>query len=395
MATDRREPVPYPALARVDGHAVARSTSAIREDRPGEEPLLWFPRSDVDASALAALDADAWRPGGEDLAEFVAFRSDDVDLVLVDGYLGAGDDDPDTTIKQFPVWGDARDLIDVLDVRPTPAADVDDDGSIHYLSVARNDWKRPVVEGSQMLAQAIVAASREAPGRRVVSASMVFPRVADPRKAYAIELDEVATGRTFSSYGARAVQDGRVCGAGMVLLDVMAPAVIRHADAAPDIVGPYDATPYDMSVTGRDLRMVDNAYTGDPDAPVGPPELSVWVRFREVPDDLAIHAALLAQFTGHISIAAAMRPHAGVGQHQAHRTLSTAVNAISLSIHADVRADEWMLYHHRSTFAGDGMTHSSCRVLTEKGEPVASFTTDCMVRGFANPGQAIDEKTTL
>lgn len=399
MATPRREPVPYPAQATAAGRRVARSTAAVREDRPGEEPVLWFPRVDVDAEVLGSLDDKAWWPGEGPLSDFVAFDGDQVELVLVDGPIDlvdpadpSIDEHPDTTIKAFPVWGDAADLIAVLDMQPEVR---DDDGIIRYVSEARDDWKRPVVEGSQMLAQALVAASRQAPGRRVVSASMVFPRAADPRRPLSIELDEIAAGRTFSSFGARAVQDGRICAAGTVQLDVMAAAVIEHADPPPDVVGPYGAVPYDMSVTGRDLRMVDDAYTGDPDAPVGPPELSAWVRFREVPEDQALHAALLTQFMGHMSIAAAMRPHAGIGQWQAHRTLSTAVNAISMSIHADIRADRWMHYHHRSTFAGDGMTHSSCRVLTEAGAPLASFTTDCMVRAFANPDQVVDERTTL
>jgi acyl-CoA thioesterase II len=63
-----------------------------------------------------------------------------------------------------------------------------------------------------------------------------------------------------------------------------------------------------------------------------------------MPEDPCIHAVLLAQFTGHVSIAAAMRPHAGIGQSQVHRTLSTAINAITIAFHADARADEWMLY---------------------------------------------------
>jgi acyl-CoA thioesterase len=149
-----------------------------------------------------------------------------------------------------------------------------------------------------------------------------------------------------------------------------------------------------MSVTGRDLRIVDGAYTGDPDAAAGPPVLDAWVRFREVPDDRPIHAGLLAQFTGHMSIAAALRSHAGIGQDQSHVTLSTAINAISLSLHADVRADRWMLYHHRSTFAGDGMTHAECRVHDEGGSLVASFTVDAMVRDFADPSKA-DARTGL
>jgi acyl-CoA thioesterase-2 len=149
-----------------------------------------------------------------------------------------------------------------------------------------------------------------------------------------------------------------------------------------------------MSVTGRDVRIVDDAYTGDPDARLGPPEIHAWVRFRDVPDDQPIHGALLAQFTGHMSIAAALRPHPGVGQSQAHRTLSTSINAISLSIHSEVQADRWMLYSHRSTFAGDGMTHSECRVHSEDGLFVASFTVDATVRAFADTAQ-VDPRTAM
>ena len=155
-----------------------------------------------------------------------------------------------------------------------------------------------------------------------------------------------------------------------------------------------DIEPFDMGVVGRELRIVDGAYTGDPGAPVGPPVLDVWVRFRPLPDDPALHAGALAQLTGHFSIAAALRPHAGVGQDQAHRTLSTAVNAISLSLHADVRVDQWLLYHHESTFAGDGMTHSTCRVHTEDGALVASFTVDAMIRELP-PRRGRDQRTAL
>jgi len=277
-------------------------------------------------------------------------------------------------------WGDVADLVALLDVQPA--------GEGRFTSTPRGDaGGRPVVEGSQLLGQAIVAASRLVPGRRAVSSSMVFVRAADAQAPYDLMLEAIATGRTFAAHAVRAVQGDRTCAAGTVLLDATAPDVIRHAEPPIDGSGPDDATPYDMGVTGRDLRIVDDAYTGDPGAPVGPPELDAWVRFRDVGDDAALHAGLLAQFTGHLSIAAALRPHEGVGQDQAHVTLSTAINAISLSIHADVRVDRWLRYHHRSTFAGDGMTHAECRVHDETGALVASFTVDAMVRAFADPAR--------
>lgn len=353
------------ARASVDGVVVAETAAAQRVDVEDAAPELWFPAADVQDPRL-----------GREGPLGVAFDPEQVLVELVDG---------DTTVR-FPNWGDALDLVDVLDVQP--------DGDLRWVGTARSDWRRPVVEGSQLLGQAIVAAGRHVPGRRVVSASMVFPRAADARVPYAVELDPVSEGRTFAALGARAVQGDRVCGAGTLLLDVTAPDVIRHAEPPPSVGGPDGAVPYDMGVTGRELRIVDDAYTGDPDAPVGPPELDAWVRFRPLPDDPPIHAGLLAQFTGHLSIAAALRPHAGIGQAQAHVTLSTAINAISLSLHANVRVDRWLLYHHRSTVAGDGMTHSECRVHDEEGALVASFTVDAMVRGFDDPGRG-DYKSAL
>jgi acyl-CoA thioesterase len=245
-----------------------------------------------------------------------------------------------------------------------------------------------------MLGQAIVAAGRHAPGRRVVSASMVFMRAASTAEPLRIHLDELSNGKNFTTLAPQVRQSGKLCASGIMLLDATAPDVIRYAAAPPSTGGPYASEPYDMSVTGRDVRFVDGAYTGDPNAPIGPPVLDAWVRFRHVPEDPHLHAALLAQFTGHASIAAALRPHAGIGQSQAHRTLSTAINAINISFHANDRADRWMLYRHHSTFAGDGMTHSECRVHNSEGQLLASFTVDAMVRAFASD-RPVNERTSL
>ena len=380
---DAPTPAGYPVRAIVGGKTVAVSTGAVRVDRVAAAPQLWIPRADVSAAALNRADGH-WVQGRGDLTDYVTVDPDQVLLEIVDTV--DGDAERDVTTKRFPNWGDATHLIEIIDVQP--------DGP-RYLSAARADWRRPVVDGSQILGQTIVAASRRAPGRRAVSASMVFVRGADSTSTYSIELDPVTEGRTFTSLRATATQHDRTCAFGTVLLDTTASDVIRHTDPAPDVAGPYDSMPYDMGVTGRDLRIVDAVYTGDPDATVGPPELSAWVRFRDVPDDQPIHAGLLAQFAGHMPIAAALRPHAGIGQDQAHRTLSTAINAISLSIHRHIRADRWMLYHHRSTFAGDGMTHSECRVYDEDGDLLASFTVEAMVRAFADPASPADYRSSM
>jgi acyl-CoA thioesterase-2 len=428
-------PCPLPARAWWGEQMVAETMAAVRVEEPGAPPALYFPCADVrldlfrdderrttcpakgparlwsidppaDGAADSSAPTSAW--GGPDvpdtsdgsdvlwsfteppdglewLSGLAAFDHDRVRVELVDA--DAGTAPRDVTLKRFPTWGDATDLVDVLDVRP--------DGERRYVSVARTDWRRPVVEGSQMLGQALVAAGRHAPGRRAVSAHMVFLRAADGSRPLTVALEELSAGRTFTSVAVRVDQDGRRCASGTLLLDATAPEVIRHAVAPPDVPGPYESEPYDMAVTGRDIRVVGGAYTDDPNAPVGPPTLDAWVRFRDLPHDGYLHAALLAQFTGHMSIAAALRPHEGIGQRAAHRTLSTAIIAIGLSLHGEVRADRWMLYRHHSTFAGDGMTHAECRVHDVTGALLASFTVDAMVRLFPGGATAVDARSAM
>lgn len=352
-----RQPFPYRVRAWRDGELVVDTRDATRLEEPDKAPVLLVPGEGT--GGLVPLDHDALR------------------IEVDDG----GD------AKRFPTWGDASHLAEVLDVHPA--------GDGRYVSGVRDNWARPVVEGSQILGQAIVAAGRHSPGRRLVSAWMAFTRPATTREPIELHLEDVAAGRTFTTLAVRAVQGTEVCAAGSLLLDVGAPDLIRHAVDPPDVPPPGACPPVDMSVTGRDIRVADGAYTGDPDAPVGPPVLDAWVRYHHLPDDPPLHAGLVAQFTGHLSIAAALRPHAGIGQDQAHRTISTAVNAISISFHRDVRADQWLLYHHLSTSASDGMTHSECRIHDEAGDLLASFTVDAMVRSFAGPTAPVDHRTAL
>lgn len=409
-------PCPYRVRAWWGDRLVAESTAAVRLDVAGDAPLMCFPPDDVDLGAFrhdlpavtcpvkgvverwsaehrtaeVAVAGVLWvfvDPPAElaGLAGRLAFDHDRVRVEVVDAVEGTAA--RDVTSKRFPTWGDAADLLDIVDVRPA--------GDDRYVTVTRDDHRRPVVEASQMLGQAIVAAMRSAPGRRMVSAHLVAVRVADARLPLELQLRRVSEGRTFTTFTVDVAQGQRCCAVGTLLLDVTSAGGVEHHTAPPDVAGPYESVPYDMSVTGRDIRVVDAAYTDDPDAPVGPPVVDAWVRFRDVPADPALHAGLLAQFTGHMSIAAALRPHAGVGQRQAHRTLSTAINAISLSLHADVRADRWMLYRHVSTVAGDGMTHSECRVHDDAGRLTASFAVDAMVRPFDQPGAARDDRAAL
>ena len=224
--------------------------------RPAGRDILTAP-----TTSLAPLDQ---------LSGFGSFDQDRVRIEISDGRNG--DDARDITVKSFPTWGDAADLIDVMDVRP--------DGPLRFVGPARSDGQRPVVEGSQMLGQSIVAATRHAPERRVVSASMIFLRSADACQPLEFVLTELSAGRTFTGLAIQVLQGERCCAAGNVLLEVPSDDLIRHAVERPAVPGPYECPPYDMGVTGRDLRVADGAYSNDADEPVGPPNIDAWVRFR-------------------------------------------------------------------------------------------------------------------
>ena len=84
-----------------------------------------------------------------------------------------------------------------------------------------------------------------------------------------------------------------------------------------------------------EIRVVGGVDISDPEA-VGPAELDVWTRFVGAPDDPAVSQALLAFATDGFLIGTAMRPHPGVGQAQAHRTLSTGVISHTLTFHEPV-----------------------------------------------------------
>jgi len=182
-------------------------------------------------------------------------------------------------------------------------------------------------------------------------------------------------------------QGDRRCASVTVLLDTPATDVIRHATSPPPVGSPADATPYDMPMDGRELRLVGTRDPNDPDE-VGPPVLDAWLRYRPVPtrDDLA--RALIAHFTGHLSISTTMRPHRGVGTALAHDGLSTAVMSITVTFHEPVAWDGWLLYHHESTQVGAGMSFVRGQVFTEEGVLLASFSQEGMIRGFGSDPDA-------
>jgi uncharacterized protein (DUF427 family)/acyl-CoA thioesterase len=393
--------VPLAAVARVrHGDLVlAESTSALRVIETNHVERLYFPRADVRMDLLESNEhhsvcpfkgqADYWSFAGEPPIEnlFWRYPTPFPEVAGLEDYLGVyhekavvevesrwPDDPRAIAVSRFPIWGDQADLVELIDAQPS--------GPNRYAAPGYHERTRNVVEGGQLLAQAIVAAAKSAAPQRVTWASMTFPKAASFDSPIELTVDPLRRGKTFSTVAVRAEQDGKLVAPGLVLLDTGAPDTIHHGSELPPVPGPYDSPPLDMRVAGRAIRVVAGAYSPDPEE-VGPPVIYAWLRFRDNPGELYLRRALIAQASTHWTIAAAMRPHPGFGEAQAHVTLSTGIMSATIAFHDDAPLDEWLLYANPAIWSGQGLAQGEGRIFTRTGSLIASYSVQAMIRDFA------------
>lgn len=235
-----------------------------------------------------------------------------------------------------------------------------------------------VVFGGQLLAQSIVAALRGNDAMAVKTIHTVFPRAGRHDAPVEIDVDRMHAGRSFASSTVTVRQGDRLITRSSVLMSAAEDDLIRHADKPPRPSSP-DGQPGSNEPGSWQFRFVDGVDIIDPDA-VGPAELDVWTRFDGAPGDPVTGQALLSFATDGFLIGTAMRPHAGVGQAQAHKTLSTGVLSHTLTFHEPVDAGSWMLMANESPYAGHGRAYGRADVFDVDGRLVASFVQDSMIR---------------
>jgi acyl-CoA thioesterase-2 len=290
----------------------------------------------------------------------------------------------DADQTQWSVTG----LLELFDARP------DDTGRFTADTGLAGADERQVVEGTQVLAQTIVATAKRFPEKSVRSAHAVFTRAVTVGPPVQFEFDVVHDGRSTAAAVVSAIQNGRRCVSATVLADVPSPDVIRHHIRRPDVVAPADANVFEMPMLGRQLRLVDVVDVNSPDE-VGPPELYAWLHYDPIPARPDLAKALIAHFTGHLGISTTMRAHPGIGTSQSHLTVSTAPMTVAVSFHEPVRWAGWLLYSHESTQVGAGMSYVRGHVHTEQGELLASFTQEALIRPMRQTDTAIAVESRL
>jgi acyl-CoA thioesterase II len=242
------------------------------------------------------------------------------------------------------------------------------------------DFGGGTVTGGQLIGQSLVAAASDAAAhgnddKVTKTIHTVFARAASADLPVDLLVQQIQSGRTFASVNVTISQNDRICAQSLVVLTAIESDFIRHADRAGSVTPPSDEP-----ANGEwQVRIVDGVDLADPDL-VGPPDLDVWVRFDAAPSDAVLNQALLAFSTDFFLIGTAMRPHAGVGQAQSHKTLSTGVITHTLTFHEPALAASWTLMSHHSTFAGHGRSFGRADVFRSDGVLAASFVQDGMIR---------------
>ena len=292
-----------------------------------------------------------------------------------------------TTESEQTHWS-VTGLLDMFDVRAKAPDHFSGDTGI------AGEDERQVVEGTQVLAQAIVAVAKRFADKSVRSVHAVFSRAVMVGQPVEFDIDVVHEGRSTATAIVGVQQNGRRCITVTAFADVPSADVIRHQLPRPDVVAPADANFSPMPMVGRELRLVDVVDINSPDE-VGPPELYAWLHYDPIParDDLA--KALIAYFTGHLGISTTMRAHEGIGTSQSHLTVSTAPLTVTVSFHEPVSWSGWLLYTHESTQVGAGMSYVRGAVHTEEGELIASFAQEAMIRPLRTTDTAIKTEARL
>lgn len=292
-----------------------------------------------------------------------------------------------TTESEQTHWS-VTGLLDLFDVRAKAPDHFSGDTGI------AGEDERQVVEGTQVLAQAIVAVAKRFADKSVRSVHAVFSRAVMVGQPVEFDIDVVHEGRSTATAVVGVQQNGRRCITVTAFADVPSADVVRHQLPRPDVLAPADANFSPMPMVGRELRLVDVVDINSPDE-VGPPELYAWLHYDPIParDDLA--KALIAYFTGHLGISTTMRAHEGIGTSQSHLTVSTAPLTVTVSFHEPVSWSGWLLYTHESTQVGAGMSYVRGAVHTEEGELIASFAQEAMIRPLRSTDTAIKTEARL
>jgi len=246
------------------------------------------------------------------------------------------------------------------------------------------------VFGGQVLAQSLVAAQRTvAADRPVHSMHGYFLRAGDSAEPISFAVERLRDGRSFSARRVHALQFGRPI-LSMIASFQEPSEGLDHAEPMPD-VPPPDSLPSlgDHLAGSADPRLrfwqrhrpLDLRHVQQPLHVTAAPrarQQAVWMRtYDALPDDPALHAAVLAYASDYTLLEPVLRAHEVTW---AEPGLRVASLDHAMWWHRPVRADEWLLYVQESPSASGARGLSLGRIHAADGTLVASVGQEGMIR---------------
>ena len=251
------------------------------------------------------------------------------------------------------------------------------------------------VYGGQAIAQALTAAQRTTPADRPVhSLHAYFLLAGDSREPIDYDVDRIRDGKSFTTRRCVGVQRDRA----IFSLEASFQREekgLEHAVAAPEAPDPESlpttsalaerfrgflprqAVDHFKAAAAFDMRVVDpeNLFSQAQDE-TG--DQKFWFRVTErLPDDDALHRALLAYFSDMTLLNAALALH---GRSVFDADLQVASLDHALWFHRPFRVDAWLLYAQASPVAHGARTLTHGQIFTREGALVASVAQEGLAR---------------
>ncbi len=292
---------------------------------------------------------------------------------------------------------------------PDPAADVDVDqnaltGLLRVLDLAPADdgdpdtfvgesqpqpWGR--VFGGQVLAQSLIAAQRTVDAARPVhSLHGYFLRAGDSSEPITFAVERLRDGRSFSARRVHALQFGRPILS--MIASFQSPAQgLDHQVPMPDVPAPETLPTLGEYYAGlespearywtrqrpMDLRHVEQPIYLEAD-PRRTTSQAIWMRaVGRLPDDPALHAAVLAYGSDYSLLEPVLRAH---GRSWSELGLRVASLDHAMWWHRAARADDWLLYVQDSPSGQGARGLGIGRLYTRDGVLAASVAQEGMLR---------------
>ncbi|MBV1701895.1 MAG: acyl-CoA thioesterase II [Hyphomicrobiales bacterium] len=253
-------------------------------------------------------------------------------------------------------------------------------------------WGR--VFGGQVIAQALVAATRTVEGKSPHSLHAYFILGGDPSIPIIYEVERIRDGRSFATRRVVAIQRGQAIFSLSASFQIDEPG-LTHSFAMPDVPDP-ESLPSEADVKAQyahlvpenarryferqrpiEIRPVTLARFLDR-SKVLPPHEKLWVRaVAPLPDDPAIHRAVLAYLSDMTLLDTALRAH---GKSIFDKQMQMASLDHAMWFHRPFRADEWMLYVQDSPNANGARGLTRGTIFSRDGTLIASVAQEGLMR---------------